>query len=84
MVKTTLENAKVAVPMIPLPGNREYLDALDVSLQEAYHGRISAEEAMKRTAKQWEKITDDIGRKKQIEAWKSVVQAGAYFDAEGY
>jgi multiple sugar transport system substrate-binding protein len=84
MVRTTLENAKIAVPMIPLPGNREYLDALDVNLQEAYHGRISAEEAMKRTSKQWEKITDDIGRKKQVEAWKSVVQAGAYFDAEGY
>ena len=36
------------------------------------------------TVPEMEKITDDIGRKKQIEAWKSVVQAGAYFDAEGY
>jgi len=83
-MKVTLENAKIAVPMIPLQGNREYFDALDVNLQEAYHGRISAEEAMKRTARQWEKITDDIGRKKQIEAWKYVVESGAYFDAEGY
>jgi multiple sugar transport system substrate-binding protein len=83
-MKVTLENAKIAVPMIPLQGNREYFDALDVNLQEAYHGRITAEEAMKRTARQWEKITDDIGRKKQIEAWKYVVQSGAYFDADGY
>jgi multiple sugar transport system substrate-binding protein len=83
-MKVTLENAKIAVPMIPLQGNREYFDALDVSLQEAYHGRISAEDAMKRTARQWEKITDDIGRKKQIEAWKYVVESGAYFDADGY
>jgi multiple sugar transport system substrate-binding protein len=83
-MKATLENARIAVPMIPLQGNREYFDALDVALQEAYHGRISAEEAMKRTARQWERITDDIGRKKQIEAWKYVVESGAYFDAGGY
>ena len=83
-MKVTLENAKIAVPMIPLQGNREYFDALDVNLQEAYHGRITPEEAMKQTARQWEKITDDIGRKKQIEAWKHVVESGAYFDAEGY
>jgi multiple sugar transport system substrate-binding protein len=83
-MKATLENAKIAVPMLPLQGNREYFDALDVALQEAYHGRISAEEAMKRTARQWEKITDDIGRRKQIEAWKFVVESGAYFDAAGY
>ena len=83
-MKATLENARIAVPMIPLQGNREYFDALDVALQEAYHGRISAEEAMKRTARQWERTTDDIGRKKQIEAWKYVVESGAYFDAGGY
>jgi multiple sugar transport system substrate-binding protein len=83
-MKVTLENAKIAIPMIPLQGNREYFDALDVNLQEAYHGRISPEDAMKRTARQWEKITDDIGRKKQVEAWKYVVESGAYFDANGY
>jgi hypothetical protein len=83
-MSVTLENAKIAVPMIPLQGNREYFDALDVALQEAYHGRISAEEAMRRTARQWERITDDIGRKRQIEAWKYVVESGAYFDAAGY
>lgn len=83
-VNITLENAKIAVPMIPLQGNREYFDALDVNLQEAFHGRITAEEAMKRTARQWDKITDDIGRKKQAEAWKFVVESGSYFDAQGY
>ncbi len=83
-VTITLENARIAVPMIPLQGNREYFDALDVNLQEAFHGRIAPEEAMKRTARQWEKITDDIGRKRQIEAWKYVVESGAYLDAEGF
>jgi multiple sugar transport system substrate-binding protein len=83
-LKVTMENAKIAVPMIPLQGNREYFDVLDVNLQEAFLGRQSAEEAMRRTARAWEKITDDIGRKKQIEAWKTVVESGSYFDAEGY
>ena len=83
-VNITLENAKIAVPMLPLQGNREYFDALDVNLQEAFLGRTSAEEAMKRTARQWEKITEDIGRKKQAEAWKFVVESGSYFDNMGY
>lgn len=83
-LRVTFENAKIAVPMLPLQGNREYFDALDVALQEAFHGRISPEEAMKRTARQWDKITDEIGRAKQIEVWKSVVQSGSYFDAAGY
>ena len=83
-IRVTLENAKIAVPMLPIQGNREYFDALDVALQEAFHGRISPEDAMKRTARQWEKITDEIGRPRQIEAWKSVVQSGSYLDAAGY
>ncbi len=84
MIRVTMENAKIAVPMLPLQGNREYFDALDVALQEAFLDRITAEEAMKRTARQWEKTTEDIGRKKQIEAWKFVVESGSYFDATGY
>ena len=84
MIRVTMENAKIAVPMIPLQGNREYFDALDVNLQEAFHDRITPEEAMKRTARQWEKITDDIGRKSQTEGWKFVVESGSYFDAAGY
>jgi hypothetical protein len=55
-----------------------------VNLQEAFLGRQSAEEAMRRTARAWERITDDIGRTRQIEAWKTVVESGSYFDAEGY
>jgi multiple sugar transport system substrate-binding protein len=83
-LRVTMENAKIAVPMLPLQGNREYFDALDVSLQEAFHGRLSPEDAMKRTARAWDRITDDIGRQRQIEAWKNVVEAGSYLDAEGY
>jgi hypothetical protein len=79
-----MENAKIAVPMLPLQGNREYFDVLDVNLQEACLGKLTAEDAMRRTARAWDKITDDIGRKKQTEAWKAVVEAGSYFDAAGY
>jgi multiple sugar transport system substrate-binding protein len=83
-LQVTMENAKIAVPMLPLQGNREYFDVLDVNLQEACLGKLTAEDAMRRTARAWDKITDDIGRKKQTEAWKTVVEAGSYFDAEGY
>jgi multiple sugar transport system substrate-binding protein len=83
-LRVTLDNARIAVPMLPLPGNREYFDALDVNLQEAFHGRLSPEEAMRRTARAWDRITDDIGRPRQIAAWRQVVEAGSYVDAEGY
>jgi hypothetical protein len=43
-------------------------------------GNISAEEATKKIADGWNKITDDIGRKSQIAAWRKSVESGAYID----
>lgn len=49
-----------------LPGNKEYLAALNRNLWLAGQGRQSAHEAMRATAGEWEKITQRYGRERQI------------------
>jgi hypothetical protein len=51
---------------------------LDKNLTLVMQGNISAEEAAKRIEKGWNEVTDDIGRKEQIEAWRKSVNNGAY------
>jgi multiple sugar transport system substrate-binding protein len=55
-----------------LPGDSQYLSALNGALIEAASGRTSAREAMQRTARQWDLITDRIGRSAQMASWKGV------------
>ncbi len=74
----TMADADCAIPMLLIPGNREYFNAIDVRLGEALQGMSTAKEAMSRLEKDWERITEDIGRERQIEAWRSLVKSGAY------
>lgn len=60
-------------PGTGLPGDGDYLAALDRQLWLAARGEITAAEAMKRTAGEWEKITEQRGREKQISYWRSFV-----------
>ncbi len=71
-------NGNCAVPMFLIPGNREYYNALDVRLAEALQGMATPKEAMRRVAEDWERITEDIGRQKQIEAWRAQVKQGSF------
>jgi len=62
-------------PGTGLPGDGEYLSVLDRHLWEAASGKMSATEAMKRTAQEWEKITQRRGRDKQL-SWLKTFYAG--------
>jgi multiple sugar transport system substrate-binding protein len=55
---------------ITLPGAGRYYQALDESVYEALKGDITPKEALKKAAKLWDDITDDIGRKDQISYYK--------------
>jgi multiple sugar transport system substrate-binding protein len=55
---------------LALRGAAEYLDNLNLNLQQAFAGEKGAEAALKDTADAWQKITDRIGRLGQIEAWR--------------
>jgi multiple sugar transport system substrate-binding protein len=58
-------------PPLVIPGVVQFQTALDVNLQEAGAGRITAEQAMEKTAKAWKKTIRRIGEKRHIEAVKS-------------
>ena len=75
MLEVHLKNAQVAAPMILLQGAVEYNDALDSNIQEALLGKITPEDALKATAVAWEKTTNQLGRKEQIEGWKAMKKA---------
>ncbi|WP_407279816.1 extracellular solute-binding protein [Aromatoleum evansii] len=52
-----------------LRGDALYLAALDRNLTAAARGEIGAQEAMSRTATEWEQITEKLGRAEQIRQW---------------
>lgn len=53
-----------------LPGDNDYIQALSLNLWRAGRGDFGAEEAMKKTAAEWEAITERHGREKQKKYWK--------------
>jgi multiple sugar transport system substrate-binding protein len=79
-VEATLENTKYATSLLMLPGNEEYFNVLDKNLALVMQGNLSAEEAARQIEADWNKVTDDVGRKEQIKIWRSGVESGAYID----
>ncbi|MFQ5894135.1 MAG: hypothetical protein ACE5H5_07450, partial [Nitrospinota bacterium] len=79
-LETTMANTKYAISLLMLEGNYEYFNILDKNLADVMNANISAEEAAKRIEKGWNKVTEDVGRKNQIEAWRKGVESGAYID----
>jgi len=63
------------LPGTGLPGDGEYLDALNQHLWLAASGKQSAAEAMRRTAQEWDKITQRYGREKLL-PWLKIFNAG--------
>jgi multiple sugar transport system substrate-binding protein len=55
-------------PGTGVPGDQEYLDTLDRHLWLAARGDLTAADAMRQTAAEWERITDRRGRDKQVQA----------------
>jgi len=63
-------NMPVQVPDLQLQGVAQYYEALDANLSAAWAGSQSAEQVVEKTATEWNKITDRIGREKQIKQWR--------------
>ena len=66
-----------------LPGDAEYMAALSNQLWQAAAGRITPREAMARTSREWDTITDRFGRAAQIAHWRALQQASARPAATG-
>lgn len=68
-ISKSLTNTNIVYD-ITLPGAGRYYQALDDAVYKALKGNISPKEALKTASKEWDKITDDIGRKAQIRHYK--------------
>lgn len=63
-----------AVPEPRLPGIFRYYVAAEAELAKAFAGESSAAEAMAAAAAAWDRITDDLGRDRQIAAYQETLR----------
>lgn len=73
----TVYNASIAqlFPELRIPGGFEYYDFLDVQVQKALAGEASAKDALDEAARQWNAITDRLGRDKQLAKYQAAMGA---------
>ncbi|EMI18279.1 extracellular solute-binding protein family 1 [Rhodopirellula maiorica SM1] len=60
----------VTLPPLQLFDAGEYYSVLDSAIREAIDGKMEAKSALDRVAKQWDTITERVGREKQLSAWR--------------
>ncbi|MEE9195722.1 MAG: ABC transporter substrate-binding protein, partial [Alphaproteobacteria bacterium] len=65
--------APTMLAYLRIPGTFEYWDILDKNLSAAMSGTLSAKDALGRTARSWQQITDRIGRAKQLKAYQAAI-----------
>ena len=70
-----MENAKYTTSLLFIEGHYEYMKILDNNLADVMNGNITPEQAAKKIEAGWNNVTDDIGRKNQIAAWRKGVEA---------
>lgn len=62
--------AKVMLPYLRINGAEEYWRALDQNLSETMIGRLKPKEALDRTAREWDEITNRRGRSAQLRQYQ--------------
>lgn len=56
-------------PEIFIPGAAQYQDSLDLHVNKALTAQETPQQALDAVAKEWDEITEKLGREKQIELW---------------
>lgn len=62
-------------PEIFIPGAAQYEDALDLHVNKALAGQETPKQALDAVAKEWNAITDRLGRQKQVQLWQQALQS---------
>ena len=62
-------------PEIFIPGAAQYEDALDLHVNKALAGQETPQQALDAVAKEWNAITDRLGRQKQMQLWHQALQS---------
>ncbi|MBT8428926.1 MAG: extracellular solute-binding protein, partial [Gammaproteobacteria bacterium] len=70
MVRTSIDSPHAALDL-RIPGFYRYTEALEKELSGVLQGDGSTREAMDRVARAWERTTDELGREKQLAAYRN-------------
>ena len=62
-----------AVLDLRITGSAEYLQTLDVEINRALEGELTAQQALDNVAAAWDEITDRLGRESQLEQYRAAV-----------
>ncbi len=65
----TLTTGEV-LPSLRLPGAETYYAELDAAVLEVLAGKLEPAAALTRTTQRWEALTEQLGRQKQLSAWR--------------
>ncbi len=68
-ITKSLSNKNVVVDIL-IPGADRYYQALDKHIHQAVLGKIPPEKALNRAAAEWDDITDEMGRSRQIKFYR--------------
>ncbi len=68
--KDSVTAKNVALDM-RLPGYFSYTEILEIELSKALAGEVTPQQALDSVAAQWNKLTDEFGRDKQLAAYRA-------------
>jgi multiple sugar transport system substrate-binding protein len=66
-------NYPLFVSYLRIPGTPEMSENMDVHLSEAITGQMSAQEALDRTASDWKRIVDDLGKEQELKLYQDSI-----------
>ncbi len=70
--RASLDSPNVALDL-RLPGFFSYTEILEIELSKALAGQVEPQEALNTIAAEWNKLTDEFGREKQLAAYRSAM-----------
>jgi multiple sugar transport system substrate-binding protein len=69
LVEVMQETLKTGVPDLQIPGQDEYVKVADTEISTALTGGKEPQQALDDAAKEWENITERLGRDEQLQYW---------------
>ena len=70
VLRTSLDSPNASLDL-RIPGFNQYTQVFEIQLTKALNNKATVKQALDATYKDWEKITDKIGRKQQLKSYKS-------------
>ncbi len=78
-LEIVMENLNHLFPDVNIPGSGEYLDTLDIAITSALSGSTKAKAALDTAAKEWDKISETLGRDKQKKIYNNMLDVWAEY-----